>query len=42
MGVMIFLDIMPEHIDASEWQKVYEETLEIINGYPFLDSIFDD
>ncbi|MCG7334681.1 hypothetical protein MHZ95_05210 [Sporosarcina sp. ACRSM] len=42
MGVMIFLDIMPDHIDASEWEKVYEETLEIINGYPFLDSIFDD
>jgi hypothetical protein len=42
MGVMIFLDIMPDHIDASEWEKVYEETLEIIIGYPFLDSIFDD
>jgi len=41
MGVMIYLNIMPNHIDEADWSKVYEETLEIINGYPFLDSIFD-
>lgn len=41
MGVMIYLNIMPNHINEADWLKVYEETLEIINGYPFLDSIFD-
>lgn len=42
MGVSICLSIMPDHIDGTEWGKVYEETLEIINSYPFLDSIFDE
>jgi len=42
MGVMIFLDIMPNHIEDAEWEKVYEETLELIHAYPFLDSVFDD
>lgn len=42
MGVMIFLDIMPKYISDSDWEQVYEESLEIINAYPFLDSIFDD
>ena len=42
MGIMIFLDIMPHHIQEAEWEKVYEETLELINAFPFLDTVFDD
>lgn len=42
MGIMIFLDIMPHHIQEAEWEKVYEETLDLINAFPFLDNVFDD
>lgn len=41
MGIMIFLDIMPHHIDEVEWVRVYEETMEVINHYPFVDKVFD-
>lgn len=41
MGVMIFLNIMPNHIGESAWGKVYDETLELVNAYPFVDKIFD-
>ncbi len=35
MGVMIFLNIMPHHIDEAEWENAYTETLEIINANVF-------
>jgi len=37
LGVYIFLDIMPNHISEESWGKVYQETLELINAYPFMD-----
>ena len=42
MGIMIFLDMIPNQIEDTEWEKVYEETIELINAYPFLDSVFDE
>ena len=41
MGVMIELDIVPEKIDAAEWERVYEETLILLNEYSFMDKIVD-
>ncbi|WOV86955.1 hypothetical protein QWT69_13915 [Sporosarcina oncorhynchi] len=41
MGIMIYLDIMPHHIDEVEWAKVYDETMEVINHYRFVDNVFD-
>ncbi|MCK8824104.1 hypothetical protein [Fuchsiella alkaliacetigena] len=41
MGVMIKLDIVPEKIDAAEWESVYEETLILLNEYSFMDKIVD-
>ncbi|MDA3941685.1 MAG: hypothetical protein PF693_20640 [Spirochaetia bacterium] len=36
---MINLEIMPNKITNKEWEHVYEETLELIEAYPFMDKI---
>lgn len=36
MGVLN-LDIIPNKIDQKEWETVYQETLQLINVYPFAD-----
>lgn len=41
MGVFIYLEIMPHQIEEKAWESVYEETLELIHAYPFIDTIFD-
>ena len=41
MGVYIFMSILPDKIGKEEWEKVYEESLELINAYPFMDSTID-
>lgn len=35
MGISLVLEIIPEKIDKKEWENVYEETLKLINEYPF-------
>lgn len=35
MGVYISLDIMPNCINQYEWEKVFDETLQLIQSYPF-------
>ncbi|MBD7937616.1 hypothetical protein H9655_11330 [Cytobacillus sp. Sa5YUA1] len=35
MGIYIGLDIIPNHINQEDWQKVFEETLQLIQAYPF-------
>lgn len=42
MGVYIFLDIMPNHIDKDEWEHVYEESLQLVHAYPFMDWVVDE
>lgn len=42
MGVYIFLDIMPNHISEESWESVYEESLALINAYPFMDKFIDE
>lgn len=37
MGVYINLDIVPSKIHMKGWEAVYQETLELINAYPFAD-----
>ncbi|QQK74918.1 hypothetical protein HUG15_04405 [Salicibibacter cibarius] len=41
MGVYIFMDILPNEIDPDEWEDVYEESLQLIDAYPFLDNTVD-
>ncbi|WP_025729693.1 hypothetical protein [Heyndrickxia ginsengihumi] len=35
MGIYIGLDIVPNYIDQDDWEKVFDETLELIRSYPF-------
>lgn len=35
MGVYIGLDIIPNYINQEEWERVFEETFELIQSYPF-------
>ena len=35
MGVYIGLDIIPKKIIQEEWQKVFEESMQLIQAYPF-------
>lgn len=42
MGVYINLEIMPHHIEPSDWEKVYHETLELVHAYPFMDKYVDE
>lgn len=41
MGVNIYLDILPHEITEDEWEEVYEETLQILSAYPFVDIVTD-
>jgi len=41
MGVYIRLSIIPDAINIDAWERVYEESLELINAYLFLDRIVD-
>lgn len=35
MGIYIGLDIIPNQINQKDWQMVFEETLQLIQAYPF-------
>ncbi len=35
MGIYIGLDIVPNNINQKDWQKVFEETMQLIQAYPF-------
>lgn len=41
MGVYILMDIIPDRINDTEWENVYNESLELIRAYPFLDKTVD-
>ncbi|UJL45605.1 hypothetical protein KFZ58_14545 [Virgibacillus sp. NKC19-16] len=41
MGVYIFMDILPSKINKEEWENVYEESIDLIKAYPFMDYTFD-
>ncbi|MDC3413865.1 hypothetical protein NC797_08755 [Aquibacillus sp. 3ASR75-11] len=41
MGVYVLMDILPNKIGKEEWESVYEESLELIKAYPFMDSTVD-
>ncbi len=41
MGVMIFLDIDFTSISKKKWESVYEESLLLIDKYPFMDKLVD-
>jgi hypothetical protein len=41
MGIYIHLNIMPHQIDPAQWERVYEESLELIKAYPFADEFED-
>ncbi|GIN57218.1 hypothetical protein [Lederbergia ruris] len=36
------MDIMPHHIEEKAWEEVYEETLQLIQSYPFMDDYVDE
>ncbi|MDF2925434.1 MAG: hypothetical protein K0R57_4348 [Paenibacillaceae bacterium] len=42
MGVYIRLEILPYEIDPWEWEQVYEESLLLLEAYPFLDLLIDE
>lgn len=35
MGIYVGLDVMPNKIKQEDWQKVFEETMQLIQAYPF-------
>lgn len=35
MGTYINLSILPSNISDSEWEQVYEESLRLVNAFPF-------
>jgi len=41
MGVFINLNLLPDLIDEFAWTSVYQETLQLINAYPFLSKVVD-
>ena len=41
MGIFVNLDIIPDEISQKEWESVYDETLTLIEAYPFMDKIRD-
>lgn len=42
MGVYIRLEILPNEMDPQEWERVYEESLLLLEAYPFLDLLLDE
>lgn len=42
MGIYIGLNIFPERITAEDWREVYQETLELLDAYPFMDCIWEE
>lgn len=42
MGVYIRLKILPNEMEPAEWERVYEESLLLLEAYPFLDLILDE
>ncbi|GAB3804296.1 hypothetical protein [Virgibacillus kimchii] len=41
MGIYIYMDILPNKIDKEEWERVYEESLQLVLAYPFMDDEVD-
>ena len=39
MGIFLNLEIMPRKIRPEDWQAVYQESLKLIDAFPFLDVI---
>ncbi|MDQ0246507.1 hypothetical protein J2S09_004111 [Bacillus fengqiuensis] len=37
MGIYIRLTLLPDGISQQEWEKVYEESLQLLKAYPFAD-----
>ena len=37
MGVYLYLSIVPNRISADQWHGVYQETLTLLEQFPFLD-----
>lgn len=35
MGIYLGLDIIPGQIKHEDWQKVFKETLRLVQAYPF-------
>lgn len=35
MGTYIYLSILPNQISRAEWEQVYEESLTLLNAFPF-------
>ncbi len=35
MGISLTLEVIPQRINAQDWENVYEETLKLINNYHF-------
>ena len=42
MGIFVNLDIIPSKISETEWTKAYEECLNLVNAYHFMDKIIDN
>ncbi|WP_066186089.1 hypothetical protein [Gracilibacillus timonensis] len=41
MGVYIYMNVLPNEIKQEDWEAVYEESLELVRAYPFLDDNVD-
>ena len=39
MGIHINLDIVPQRITEEKWHKVYQESLKLIEAFPFMDMV---
>ncbi len=37
MGTYVGLSLLPEGVSQQQWEKVYEESLELLNAFPFAD-----
>ena len=37
MGIYLYLSIVPNRISADQWHGVYQETLTLLEHFPFLD-----
>ena len=42
MGVFLNLYISPDQIQAEDWKRVYQETLILLDKFPFLDRVEDE
>jgi hypothetical protein len=41
MGVMLYLDICPDMATNEQWEKIYGETLMLVEAFPFAETVFD-